>query len=119
MRGTVGWTLFAIIWSLAVTGVVLKVIFANRFELARIGIYIAMGWLIAFAFSDLMANLSETALTLTVVGGIVYTAGVAFYLMDRIPYMHACLAPVCDRRQRPGSLLKCPDHSHQKAPGEQ
>lgn len=89
MRGTVGWTLFAIIWSLAVTGVVLKVIFANRFELARVGIYIAMGWLIAFAFSDLMANLSETALTLTVVGGIVYTVGVAFYLADRIPYMHA------------------------------
>jgi hemolysin III len=89
MRGTVGWTLFAIIWSLAVTGVVLKIIFANRFELARVGIYIAMGWLIAFAFSDLTANLSETALTLTVVGGIVYTAGVAFYLADRIPYMHA------------------------------
>ncbi|MEH6560156.1 MAG: hemolysin III family protein [Marinobacter sp.] len=89
MRGTVGWTLFAIIWSLAITGVVLKVIFANRFKLARVGIYIAMGWLIAFASSDLAANLSETALTLTVAGGIVYTVGVAFYLADRIPYTHA------------------------------
>ncbi|MBQ0832990.1 MAG: hemolysin III family protein [Marinobacter sp.] len=89
MRGTVGWTLFAIIWSLAVTGVVLKVIFANRFKLVRVGIYIAMGWLIAFASSDLVANLNETALTLTVAGGIVYTAGVAFYLADRIPYTHA------------------------------
>ena len=85
MRGTVGWTLFAIIWSLAITGVVLKVIFANRFKLARVGIYIAMGWLITFASSDLVANLSETALTLTVAGGIVYTAGVAFYLADRVP----------------------------------
>ncbi|HBF93253.1 MAG TPA: hemolysin III, partial [Marinobacter adhaerens] len=49
MRGSVGWTLFAVIWSLAITGVVLKVIFKNRFKLARVGIYIAMGWLITFA----------------------------------------------------------------------
>ncbi len=89
MRGTVGWTLFAVIWSLAISGVVLKVIFKNRFKLARVGIYIAMGWLITFASSDLVASLSETALNLTIAGGIVYTAGVIFYLADRIPYMHA------------------------------
>lgn len=89
MRGTTGWTLFAIIWSLAITGVVLKVIFKNRFKLARVGIYIAMGWLITFASADLVANLSETALYLTIAGGVVYTAGVIFYLADRIPYMHA------------------------------
>ena len=71
MRGTVGWTLFAVIWSLAITGVVLKVIFKNRFKLARVGIYIAMGWLITFASSDLVANLSETALNLTIAGGVV------------------------------------------------
>ncbi|MEP1217026.1 MAG: hemolysin III family protein [Marinobacter sp.] len=89
MRGTTGWTLFAIIWSLAVSGVVLKLIFRNRFKLARVGIYIAMGWLITFASSDLVANLSETALHLTIAGGVVYTAGVIFYLADRFPYMHA------------------------------
>ncbi|MBW7471006.1 hemolysin III family protein [Marinobacter sp. M216] len=89
MRGTVGWTLFAVIWSLALTGVVLKIIFKNRFKLARVGIYVAMGWLITFASSDLVASLSETALYLTIAGGVVYTAGVIFYLADRIPYMHA------------------------------
>lgn len=89
MRETVGWTLFAIIWSLAITGVALKLTFSNRFKLARVGIYVAMGWLIIFASSDLLASLNETALTLTVAGGIVYTTGVAFYLADRIPYMHA------------------------------
>ena len=68
---------------------VLKVIFKNRFKLARVCIYVAMGWLITFASSDLVANLSETALNLTIAGGVVYTAGVAFYLADRIPYMHA------------------------------
>lgn len=89
MRGATGWTLFAIIWSLAITGVVLKIIFKNRFKLARVGIYVAMGWLIIFASSDLVANLNETALHLMIAGGITYTAGVAFYLADRIPYMHA------------------------------
>ena len=89
LRGTLGWTLFAIIWSLALTGVILKLIFKNRFKLVRVGIYIAMGWLIIFASSDLMASLGETAMALTVAGGIVYTTGVAFYLADRIPYMHA------------------------------
>ncbi len=70
MRGTTGWTLFAVIWSLALTGVVLKVIFKNRFKLARVGIYIAMGWLITFASSDLVANLSETALQLTIAAAL-------------------------------------------------
>ncbi|MGO1232372.1 MAG: PAQR family membrane homeostasis protein TrhA [Marinobacter sp.] len=89
MRGATGWTMFAVIWSLAISGVVLKVIFKHRFELVRVGIYLAMGWLITFASSDLAASLSTTALYLTIAGGIVYTVGVIFFLADRIPYMHA------------------------------
>lgn len=89
MRGPVGWTLFAIIWSLAFTGMVLKLVFRNRFELVRVGVYLAMGWLIVFASSDLAASLGNTAFYLTIVGGVVYTVGVGFYLADRIPYMHA------------------------------
>lgn len=89
MRGTVGWTFFSIIWSLAITGVVLKVLFRHRFRLVRVAIYLVMGWLIVFASADLMNSLSETALHLTIAGGLVYTVGVVFYLLDRIPYMHA------------------------------
>ncbi|NWO08387.1 MAG: hemolysin III family protein [Alteromonadaceae bacterium] len=89
LRGTTGWTLFAVVWSLALAGVALKIAFKHRFKLARVGIYIAMGWQIIFAASDLAANISETALYLTIAGGVVYTLGVAFYLADRIPYMHA------------------------------
>lgn len=89
MRGTTGWTLLAIIWTLAITGVVLKMIFRNRFKLARVGIYIAMGWLIVTASSDLVANVGEQGLFLLIAGGLAYTAGVGFYLADRVPYMHA------------------------------
>ncbi|MCK7543827.1 hemolysin III family protein [Marinobacter bryozoorum] len=89
MRGTVGWTFFSIIWSLALSGVILKVVFKHRFRLVRVGIYLLMGWLIVFASADLVNSLSETALHLTIAGGLVYTVGVVFYLLDRIPYMHA------------------------------
>ena len=89
MRGTVGWTFFSIIWSLALSGVILKVVFKHRFRLLRVGIYLLMGWLIVFASADLVNSLSETALYLTIAGGLIYTVGVVFYLLDRIPYMHA------------------------------
>lgn len=89
LRDSVGWILFAIIWSLAIGGIILKLVYQHRYELVRVGIYLAMGWLIVFASSDLAANLSSTALNLTIAGGVVYTLGVGFYLADRIPYMHA------------------------------
>ena len=89
LRDSVGWTLFGIIWTLAIAGVILKLVYGHRYELVRVGIYLAMGWLIVFASSDLASNLNTTGLYLMVAGGIVYTVGVAFYLADRIPYMHA------------------------------
>jgi hemolysin III len=89
MRSSSGWTLMAIIWSLAISGVVLKLIFHNRFKLVRVGIYLAMGWLILFATTDLVANLNQHSLYLLVAGGLAYTLGVVFYLADRLPYMHA------------------------------
>lgn len=89
MRESSGWPMLAIIWSLAFTGIALKIIFKNRFALASVGIYIMMGWLIVFVSPDLIANLNEQALYMMVAGGVAYTVGVAFYLADRVPYMHA------------------------------
>jgi hemolysin III len=89
MRGTVGWTLFGVIWGLAFTGVVLKLRFGNRYKLARVGIYLAMGWLVMFASGELMDTVSPLGFWLLLAGGITYTAGVVFYLADRLPYNHA------------------------------
>ena len=89
MRGPVGWTLFGVIWGLALTGVILKLVFGHRYKIARVIIYLAMGWLIMFASSTLVENLSQRALELTIAGGIVYTVGVVFYLFQRIPFNHA------------------------------
>lgn len=89
LRGPIGWTLLGIIWGLAITGVILKIVYGNRYKPIRISIYLAMGWLIVIAAPSLASNLNPLALTFTVVGGIVYTFGVLFYLADRRPYMHA------------------------------
>lgn len=89
MRGDVGWTLFGIIWGLALIGIILKIVFGNRYKLARVAIYLAMGWLVLFASHELLSTLNDLGFWLVLAGGVTYTAGVIFYLADRLPYNHA------------------------------
>ena len=89
LRGPVGWTIFGVVWTLAVGGIVLKLVYGHRLKALRVIVYLAMGWLILVAADDLAAGLNDTALQLMVGGGIVYTLGVIFYLGERIPFNHA------------------------------
>ena len=81
-----GWSIFGIIWGLALVGLLVDIFF--RREWLVVIIYLVMGWLIIFVFKQLCANLSLTGLILLLTGGGVYTLGVIFYAMDRVPYMH-------------------------------
>jgi len=89
LRGPTGWTLFGIIWGLALAGIILKLLFGHRYKILRVIVYLAMGWLIVFAAGELNTQVSELGVRLTVIGGVVYTLGVVFYLADRLPYNHA------------------------------
>ncbi|WP_077530723.1 PAQR family membrane homeostasis protein TrhA [Vreelandella utahensis] len=89
MRGTLGWTLFAIIWGLAVVGIVFKLVFGHRYKALEVGTFLVMGWLVVVAATELPAILGVTELALLVAGGLSYTVGVVFYLLNRIPYNHA------------------------------
>ena len=90
LRGQTGWILFAVIWTLALIGIGLKAMYGHRFKLMRVGIYLAMGWLILFASGELTTKLNAVGFWLILAGGITYTAGVIFYLADRfIPFNHA------------------------------
>lgn len=89
LGGGWGWSLFGVIWGMAVVGVVLKLFFTGRFRLLSTVTYIAMGWLALIAFVPLMQALSGVALVWLVVGGVAYTAGTAFYHNRRVPYAHA------------------------------
>lgn len=89
LRADVGWLMFGVIWGLAAFGVTMQCFFGHRFKALEVGTYLLMGWLVVFASSSLAENINSTALSLLVAGGIVYTTGVIFYLIKRIPFNHA------------------------------
>lgn len=89
LRGPWGWSLFGVVWGLAIVGVMLKFWFAGRFRLASTLIYLGMGWLVMVAIKPLSAALPAGGLRLLVAGGLWYTGGAVFYLWKRLPYSHA------------------------------
>lgn len=89
LRQSWGWTLFAVIWTLAVLGVVFKLFFTGRFPRLSTMMYIAMGWLVVIAAKPMMQHLSMEALVWLLAGGLAYTLGTVFYHFERLPYSHA------------------------------
>lgn len=89
LRGPWGWSLFGVIWGLAVAGVVLKFWLAGRFRLASTLLYVGMGWLVVIALRPMLAAVPHSALWLLLAGGLCYTLGSVFYLWKRLPYHHA------------------------------
>lgn len=89
LREGLGWPLFGVIWGLALAGITLKLVFGHRLAALRVTIYLVMGWLALIVASPLAASLSALSLNLLVIGGVVYTLGVVFYLNGKIPFNHA------------------------------
>ena len=89
LGGAWGWTLFGLVWGLALAGIAAKLTLGFRFPLASTLLYLAMGWIGVVAARPLMQSLTPAELTWIVAGGLVYTAGVPFYLWKKRPYAHA------------------------------
>lgn len=89
LRGSWGWTLFGIVWGLALAGIVFKLFFIGRFPRVSTAIYIGMGWLIVLAAVPLARALDPAVLALLAIGGLAYTGGTAFFHSRRVPYAHA------------------------------
>ena len=89
MRGGWGWSLFGVIWGLAILGVGLKVVFLERFRLVSTLVYVGMGWLVLVGVVPLARAFDTTTLVWLVAGGIAYTAGTPFYQRDRFRFSHA------------------------------
>jgi hemolysin III len=89
LRGGWGWSLFGVIWGLAVLGVIFKMFFTNRFNLLSTIIYLLMGWLIVIAFKPAVTHIPQGGLYWLLAGGLSYTFGVIFFLWEKLPYSHA------------------------------
>ena len=89
LRGALGWTLFGIVWGLAVVGMVFQGFFTGRFKKATTLLYVLMGWIIVVALKPLLDRMSVAGVRWLVAGGLCYTLGAGVYLFKRVRYHHA------------------------------
>ncbi|MFT3790255.1 MAG: hemolysin III family protein [Rudaea sp.] len=89
LRGVWGWSLFAIVWSLAALGSLFELTHLRRYRGAMVALYIGMGWVGLAAIKPLVAALAPAGLWLLFGGGAAYTLGVVFYRMKSLRYHHA------------------------------
>lgn len=88
LRGPWGWTMFTVIWSLALVGVIFKLFLVHKFELLSTIIYLLMGWMSLIVIKPIYQLLPAGGLACIVAGGLCYTVGVIFYAWERLKYSH-------------------------------
>lgn len=89
LRGSLGFTIFGIVWGIAIVGIVFKVFWVKKFVIFSTLLYILMGWLIIFAINPLLATMNKTSIVFLVSGGLLYTFGTIFYVRRKMKYHHA------------------------------
>lgn len=89
MRGPWGWTLLALIWTMAAGGLMYELFFLGRYKWISLAIYAGMGWLAIVAIKPMLVMLPDGLLLWIVLGGVAYTAGIIFYVWKKLPYHHA------------------------------
>lgn len=89
LHGVLGWTVFGLVWGIAVIGIVLQVFFVGRFKYISTLCYLLMGWFIIIAIKPLIATVAPLGILWLIIGGLFYTLGSVFYLWHKLPYNHA------------------------------
>ena len=89
LRGPWGWTLFGLVWGLALAGILFRVIFGTRYRPLAVASYVMLGWLCVVAVKPILAAVPLAALAWIAAGGLAYTTGVFFFAAERIPHHHA------------------------------
>jgi len=90
LRGPWGWSLFGAVWTLAAAGIVMKATLGIRWERLSTIVYLLMGWIGVVAVKPLLERVSPPGVLWLFAGGLAYTAGVVFFVVDqRLRYAHA------------------------------
>jgi hemolysin III len=90
LRGsTLGWTLFIVVWALAISFIILRFVFSGRFSKLWVVSYLLLGWIGVAAIGPLLAVTGFPAIALIIAGGVAYSLGVIFYAAKRVPHNHA------------------------------
>lgn len=88
LRGPWGWTLLAVVWSLATIGLTIKAMFGTRYKWATMTLYVGMGWLAVIAAKPILQHVPMPGILLVVAGGLAYTSGLGFFAAHRLRYHH-------------------------------
>lgn len=88
IRGALGWSMFGIIWALAIAGIVIRSIYLTRFRKLMVGIYLAMGWMFLMAIVPMVRNLPASSTLFLFLGAGCYSVGVIFYAWRKLKYGH-------------------------------
>ncbi|KJD35009.1 hemolysin [Tamlana sedimentorum] len=83
-----GWLLFYLVWAIAAFGVILKLFFTGKFEVFSTLLYLVMGWLVVFDFTALSQQIGDDGIWYLFAGGVAYTGGIVFYVIEKIPFNH-------------------------------
>jgi len=89
MRGSWGWTLFTLVWAMAVGGLIFETMNIGKYKIISLIIYMIMGWLAIFAIKPMLETLPPGLFNWFIIGGLFYTSGIIFYACKIIPYKHA------------------------------
>lgn len=89
LGNTLGYSIFGVVWGVALVGIYLKFAYPGRFEKLSLILYLLLGWLIVIAIKPLFAVMAPGGLWLLLAGGLFYTFGVIFYVWDSLPFNHA------------------------------
>lgn len=89
LHGAIGWTIFGIVWGLALTGITLKIFFIKKYKVLSTICYLIMGWFAVVMIKPLLATIEVGGLYWLLIGGILYSVGSIFYLARKMPYHHA------------------------------
>jgi len=89
LRGPWGWTLFVIIWSIAIGGVLLETMKKERIKWLSLTLYLGLGWMALVAMKPMLELVNTTGLLLLLAGGLLYSFGVIFYVRKQMVFHHA------------------------------
>lgn len=84
-----GWQFLAVHWSVISAGILFKLIFHTKYEIVSLILYLFLGWMVIWLIEDLSLNMPTSVLCWVIAGGLLYTAGVYFYVKTRLAWHHA------------------------------
>lgn len=88
MRGPWGWTIFGLVWAMAIGGIIAKIFLIGKYKIISVFLYVAMGWLILIAFKPMLQMVPKGLIIWLFIGGVCYTFGLIFYAWKKVPYFH-------------------------------